>query len=250
MKASSKFFSATRVTVIAMLSALSGVLYILNFPIAAAFPSFLEFNFSDIPVLIGTFALGPLSGALIIVFKILIKLVAVGTSTSFVGELGDLIIGLAFAIPAGLIYKKKRTFKGALIGMAAGAACSVAVAVLVNWLILVPFYIQFFFQGSWEPILGMMRTLFPTCTKENFYNFYLWVSVLPFNLMRCIIAIIVTLPIYKRISKTINGFDEKLERKRGDNEGKVNRVNLGAVIALSVLLVLLVLFALLRFFVF
>ena len=74
----SSYFSSTRIASIALFAALSGVLYVFGFPIAAAFPSFLELNFSDIPALIGTFALGPVSGVIIVVVKIFIKLAIKG----------------------------------------------------------------------------------------------------------------------------------------------------------------------------
>ena len=245
-----KYFSSTRIAVLAMFSALAGILYIFNFSLSFAFPSFLEFNFADIPALIGSFALGPVSGAIIVAMRILIKLVVKSTSTMFVGELSDLITGCAFAVTAGFIYSKKRTFKGALIGMGVGAATEVTIAILFNWLVLVPFYVEFFFHGKWEPLIGMMNVLFPNCTKENFYNYYLWVSVLPFNLMRCLVAVLVTLPVYKRISRLINNFNAKLQAKEGENGEKVKKINLGAIIAAIAVVVLLVVFALLRYFVF
>ncbi len=244
------YFNSARIAVIAMFSSLAGILYIFNFSMSFAFPSFLEFNFSDIPTLIGTFTLGPVSGVIITVIKILLKLVFKGTSTVFVGELSDLVTSCVFAVTAGLIYKRKRTFKGALIAMAAGTAAEVAVAIIFNWLVLVPFYVQFFFHGSWEPLIGMMTPLFPNCTKENFYNFYLWVSILPFNLMRCLVAVLVTLPVYKRISNLINKFNAKITPKDDASGEKVRKINIGAIIAGVAILALLVLFALLRFFVF
>lgn len=209
------FFSATRVTVIAMFSALAGVLYVFGFPINGAFPFWLELNFSDIPALIGAFAMGPVSGSLIVLFKVIIKLVIKGTSTMFVGELADLVIGIAFILPAALIYKKKRTLKGAVLGMAVGTLASIAMSILANWLVLVPFYLQLFFKGSWTPLVGAMQSLFGEgCTQETFYNFYLWASVLPFNAMRCLIAVAVTLPVYKHISRLINKLHSKLDPKR------------------------------------
>ena len=244
------YFNTTRIAAIAMFSSLAGILYIFNFPIAAAFPSFLEFNFSDIPTLIGTFTLGPVAGVIISVIKILLKLVVKGTSTVFVGELSDLVTSCVFAVTAGLIYKKKRSFKGALIGMAVGTVAEVAVAILFNWLVLVPFYVQFFFHGKWEPLIGMMTPLFPDCTKENFYNFYLWVSILPFNLMRCLVAVLVTLPVYKRISNLINKFNAKITPKNDEGGQKTKKINIGVLVGGIVIIALLVLFALLRFFVF
>ena len=211
MQKTRNYFNSVRIAVIAMFSALAGVLYVFGFPIAAAFPSWLELNFSDIPALIGTFALGPVSGVIIVVVKILIKLIIKGTSTVFVGELADLLIGVAFVVPAGLIYNKKRSFKGALIAMAVGTAGSTAMSMFANWLVLVPFYRQLFFHGSWAPLVGTMQALFgEKCTEKTFYAFYIFGSVLPFNLMRCLIAVIVTLPVYKHISRLINRVNQKL----------------------------------------
>ncbi len=246
--AKKNYFNATRIAVIALFSTLSGLLYILNFPIAAAFPSFLELNFSDIPALIGTFALGPLSGAIIVVMKVLIKLVVKSTSTMFVGDLADIVIGIAFVVPAGLLYKHKRTFKGALIGMGVGTLCSVAFAVLFNRVALVPLYVQLYFGGKWEPLVGMMTPLFPSCTKETFYNFYLWVSVLPFNMMRCLIAAVVTLLVYKRISVAINRLSERLTPKGEGSDAREKRNTLIAVLVCAFVVLLLILFTLLHYF--
>lgn len=244
-----KFFSSTRIAVIAMFATIAGILYIFNFSMPFAFPSFLDFKFSDIPVLIGSFALGPVSAAIIVVVQILIKLVIEGTTTNFVGELSDLMTCCAFAVTAGFIYSKKRTFKGALLAIGVGTLCEVVVAILMNWLVLVPFYVSFFFGGKWEPLIKMMTPLFPSCTKETFYNFYLWASVLPFNLLRCVVASIVTILVYKRISVLINRFNLKLQPKEGQ-EAKAKKVNYALLFTALGIVLLLVLFALLRFFVF
>jgi len=235
MTKTNRYFNATRIAMIALFSALSGILYIFGFPVSAIFPSWLELNFSDIPALIGTFALGPVSGALIVLFKILVKLMFKPSSTMFVGELADLLVGVAFLIPAGMIYRKKRTFCGALVGMGVGTVCSVATGILMNWLVLIPFYIRLYFGGSWEPLLGMMRSLFPSVTQENFYSFYLWASVLPFNLLRCLIAVLVTLPVYKHVSRAINRLDRKLAPQSAGG-AKGNRKNIVIGVACAVLL--------------
>ncbi len=254
-KESTQFFTPARIAVIAMFATLSGVLYVFGFPIGAAFPSWLELNFSDIPALIGTFALGPLSGGIIVFVKILIKLIIKGTSTVFVGELADLVIGLAFVVPAGLIYKKRRTFRGALLGMSVGSVCSVAAAILANWLVLVPFYIKLFYNGSWEPLVNAMQALFgDSVNKDTFYTYYLWVSVLPFNLMRCLIAVLVTLPVYKRISSLINRLSARFNARHmaGQEQDRGGAVVKRRVIIISAVcagvVVLLVGGVLLRFF--
>lgn len=199
-----KFFSASNIAKIGVFAALTTVLYYFpKFPIVALFPSFLELNFSDIPALIGTFSLGPVAGALIVLVKCLLKLPA--TSTMCVGELSDLVCGLAFVIPAGLIYRRHRTFRGALAGLGIGTLSSVIFSMLSNRFVIVPAYVSL--MGiPMEGIVAMLTPLFPSCTAENLYSYYIPFSVLPFNLLRCLIASAVTLLLYKRISRLLNKF--------------------------------------------
>ena len=95
----------------------------------------------------------------------------------------------------------------------------------------------------------MMTPLFPSCTKESFYNFYLWVSVLPFNLLRCLVAVCVTLPVYKRISRALDRLSEKLDPPAGE-EAPQNRRRTAIVLAACACAVLvLTVLVLLRYFV-
>ena len=98
--------SRTRtLTQIAMLGAVAGVLMNFEFPIPFLAPSFYQLDFSEIPVLIGSFAMGPLAGVVIELVKILVHLVTKGTMTAGVGDVANFILGCAFMIPAGLIYR-------------------------------------------------------------------------------------------------------------------------------------------------
>lgn len=198
-----KFFSASNIAKIAMFAALATVLQLLRIPLPFLFPSFLELNFADIPALIGTFALGPVAGSVIVVIKILLKLLIQGTGSAFVGDLSDLFCGLMLVVPAGLIYKYHRTFKGALVALAVGTLCSTGISLLTNRFIIMPAYVQVY---GFEAIVGMVSSLFPSITQENFYAFYLPFACLPFNLLRCLIAAAVTLLSYKHISRLLNKF--------------------------------------------
>lgn len=159
-----------------------------------------------------------------------------------IGELANLLIGWAFVIPAGLIYRRWRTFKGALLALAVGSLASVAVAILANWLILIPFFVQLY--GGWDHVLPALTNLFPSITQETFFNYYLWISVLPFNLLRCLIASIVTTIVYKHVSRFIDYLNKKLSPE-GSTTGMGGTA---AVIGCIFVVLLLVLFALLRFF--
>ena len=242
-----KDFSSTRIAMIALFSALAAILYIFNFPLPFAFPGFLEFRFSDIPVLIGTFALGPLSGSVIVVMMVLIKLVCVSTSTMFVGDAADILVGFALVIPAGLIYDRHRTFRGALLALAVGSVISTALAVLLNRYVLVPAYVYLMFGGSWDPILGMMTPLFPDCTQENFYSLYLWAAVLPFNLLRCFVAALVTLPVYKHISRAINRLNAKLTPRKKASDTSNRYATALTIVGFAVAILVLVFFAVVHY---
>ena len=212
-KQKQSFFTASRLSAIAVFSALSGVLYILGFSIPVAFAPWLELNFSDVPLLIGTFALGTPSGVCIVVLRTLVKLMFKPTSTAFVGEAADIIIGLALAVPAGLLYAKKRTLKGAIFACIIGGVFSSAAAVIANRAMLIPFYVKAM-EWDFTFLAGMLQPLYENCTAETFYNYYLWLSVLPFNLLRCLAASLLTFAVYKKISVLIKRANEKFGERR------------------------------------
>ena len=133
--------SRLRTTVqIGMLGAVAAVLMLFEFPIPFIAPPFIKMDFSEIPVLIGTFAMGPLAGVFIELLKNLLNLVIHGTTTMGVGELSNFIIGCAFVVPAGLFYKMKKTRANALKGMAAGTLLMAAMGCLTNAFIMFPLY--------------------------------------------------------------------------------------------------------------
>lgn len=199
VKTKNEFFTTKNLTVIAVLTAISYVLYMfVKFPLPF-FPPFLDMQFSDMPALIGGFMMGPLSGCIIIVVKCLLKLPY--TSTSGVGEIADIIIGIAFVLTSSLIYKKNRTKKGALIGLIAGSGMAVAASLLSNMFLLIPFYSYLF---GWDAIINMMSALFSNISSQNFFLYYLPLSILPFNVLRCAVCGVITFLLYKQLHRIIN----------------------------------------------
>ena len=135
--------SRTRtLTQIAMLGAVAGVLMNFEFPIPFLAPSFYQLDFSEIPVLIGSFAMGPLAGVVIELVKILVHLVTKGSMTAGVGDVANFIFGCTFAVPAGLIYRYKsvKSRKHAVVGMAVGTVLTAIVACFINAFVLLPAY--------------------------------------------------------------------------------------------------------------
>lgn len=187
------------VTKVAIFSALSTILYFFpKFPLPFLFPSFLDVQFSNLPAILGGFVLGPVGGVLIVIVKTVIKLPF--TSTAYVGEFADLLIGASTVIVSSLIYKKFKTKKGGIIALISGAVTWVVVAVIVNATILIPFYIKLFFGGNIEPLVAMCKTVLPNINADNFLLVYTLGATIPFNSMLSIVVSVVTFFVYKRVS--------------------------------------------------
>lgn len=186
---------------LAMYSALAFVLYNIKFPLPGMFPSFLDIQISELPALIAGFSMGPISGCLVIIIKGLFK--SAITSTSFVGELTDVLLGICFVVPSSLIYNSRKNKKTALLGLVVGSLLLTVMAIIVNRFISVPLLIKVS-EGGWEPLLNMASSLYNRdITKETFYKWYLGVGVLPFNLLRCFIVSAVTFFLYPRLKRPL-----------------------------------------------
>ena len=125
---------------IGMLGAIATVLMLFEFPLPFIAPPFYELDFSEVPVLVGAFALGPMAGASIELIKILINLLINGTVTAFVGEIGNYLLGCSFVIPAAIIYKKYKSKKNAVIAMTAGTITMTVFGCILNAYVLLPTY--------------------------------------------------------------------------------------------------------------
>lgn len=181
-----------------MLSSVASILMLIEFPLPFIAPPFYQLDFSEIPVLIGAFSLGPVTGVIIEAIKILVNFIINGSSTGGVGEAANFVIGCAFVVPAALIYKYKRTKKGAVISMIAGTISMALLGVFINAYIMLPVYSNIM---PIEQILQMGKDIVPFIT--NPLTFCLC-CVLPFNLVKGILVSIVTGFIYKPLSRIIN----------------------------------------------
>lgn len=197
-----KKLSIREISIVGVMGALSIVLYMfVKTPIPALFPSFLDFQISELPALITSFAYGPFAGALVIIVRFIIKLPFTGTAG--VGEVADLVLGLIVVCISGIIYQRKKTLKRAVIGMGASMLIATFAACLLNWLVLIPFYLQLYFNGNMEILVGMC-SMIPGINSENFMPLYIFVGVLPFNLLRYILVYVLTLLLYKKIHFLFN----------------------------------------------
>jgi len=184
---------------IGVLSAVATILMLLEFPLWFA-PNFYELDFSEVPVLLGTFALGPAAGVSIEFIKILINFVLNGTATGGIGELANFIIGCAFVIPAGYIYKHKKSFNSAIIGLLAGTLALATVGSLMNYYLLLPVYSKVY-GAPIQAFIDMGNLLNPAITDLKTLVLY---AVVPFNMFKGIVVSAITLLIYKKISPILH----------------------------------------------
>lgn len=197
---SESVFNTRFIARIGVFASISAILYcvpVLKFSIPG-FPSFLEIHFDEIPAFFAGFAYGPLSALAVIFIKTIIKLPM--SSTLCVGELTDLLLSIVFVLPASLIYKHHRKFKGALLGILSGTILQVILAMLVNVYIMLPFY-MFVMGFSNESLLLMMQSA-NALIKDISWS-YAFFAVLPFNLIKNVIIIVIVLLIYKPLHRLV-----------------------------------------------
>ena len=186
---------------IGMLGAIATVLMLFEFPIPFIAPPFYELDFSEVPVLVGSFALGPVAGATIELVKILINLLINGTATAFVGEIGNYLLGCSFIIPAALIYKKKKSKKTALSAMIVGTIVMTVFGCILNAYVLLPTYAAAFGMPI-DAIIGMGSAI---NGNINDVMTFVIIAVAPFNIIKGIVVSVITLLIYKHISPILKG---------------------------------------------
>lgn len=184
-------------TVTAMLSAVGFILMFVDFPIPFLIPSFIQMDISELPALIGTFAMGPVCGVLICLVKNLLHLFI--TTTGGVGEISNFILGVAFVLPAGMIYKRKKGRKSALIGSLTGAAIMAVISVISNYFLVYPFYYNFMSEdmvlASYQLILPSMKSILECLVVFN----------MPFTFVKGLLSVGITFAIYKHISPILKG---------------------------------------------
>ena len=189
-----KVLSTANMTRIAILGALSAILFMIEIPVVA----FYKLDVSTLPALLGAFSMGPWAGLAILAIKDVFGLLHSGTM--YVGELADFIMGAAYILPAALIYRFRKTRKNALIGVIAGTVAMIIVSVLVNWKIMIPFYMNAFGMPM-ESIIGMAQKTMPFVDTE--WELLLYVTA-PFNLLKGIVLSALTFLLYKRLSPLLH----------------------------------------------
>lgn len=198
-KTGSKYFVVQRIAKIAILSAIAFLLMFIEFPLPFA-PSFYKIDFSETAVLIGGFALGPAAAVIIEAMKIVLNLLFQGTTTAFVGEFANFIIGCALAVPASLIYQHHKTRKTAFIGMLVGTLCMTIAGSILNAVLLLPMYSKLYGMPM-SALIAMGTAIIPAI--KDVWTFVLF-CVAPFNLVKGVVVSVITAILYKHISPILH----------------------------------------------
>jgi riboflavin transporter FmnP len=188
--------SVRYLTITAMLSAIAFILMFLDFSVPVM-PAFIKMDLSELPALIGTFALGPACGIMVCLIKNLLHLFM--TSTGGVGELSNFVLGVAFVLPAGLIYKHNKSKKSAVIGAFVGAICMALISFPSNLFVVYPIYET---MMPLDVIIAAYQAIVPSVTE-------LWQCLLlfnvPFTFVKALLSVIITLLVYKKLSPILKG---------------------------------------------
>lgn len=180
---------------IGMLAAIATVLMLFEFPVPFA-PSFYKLDLSEIPVLVGSFVMGPMAGLIIELVKIILNFVIHGTTSGGIGEIANFLIGISLCVPAGIIYRKNSSKKGAITGLIVGTLTMTIVGCFLNAYVLLPVYAKVF-EMPIEALVEFGTKVNPAITSLSTFVLF---AVAPFNILKGVVVSLITMLIYKKIS--------------------------------------------------
>lgn len=193
-------FTVKNIAKIALLSAVALVLQTFDFPLPFVAPTFYKLDFSDVAALIGGFAMGPAAGVVIEALKNVLSILFTGSTTMFVGEFANFLIGASFVLPASIMYRNKKDKHTALVGLVVGSISMAVAGVLLNYFVLIPAY-SYFFHMDVDMIVAMGTAIFPIIQSK--LSFVI-VCVTPFNLIKGVLDSVITILLYKHISPLLH----------------------------------------------
>lgn len=193
-------FNTRKVAMIGMFSAIAMILHLFDFPLPFA-PGFYKLDFSELPILVGTFAFGPAAGVMMEFVKILLKLLIKGTSTAFVGDLANFVIGCSFILPASVIYAFRKNKKSAILACITGTLIMTVFGTAFNAIYLLPAFSRLYGMPL-DQLLAMGTAVNPLAKEGSIVSFVA-ACVAPLNLIKGASVSLVTLLIYKPLSPVI-----------------------------------------------
>ena len=196
-----KVSSARRVTIIGICAAIATVLHMLDFPLLFMAPDFYKLDFSELPVLLCGFYLGPTSTVLCEGVKILLKLLLKGTSTAFVGDFANFFVGCSFVLPATIWYFAHKSKHSAIIGLVLGTISMTVIGTAFNAIYLLPKFAQLY-GIPLDVIIGMGSAIHASI--HNVVTFVV-LCVAPLNIVKGVTVSVLTMLLYKRVARPLFG---------------------------------------------
>lgn len=192
---------AKRITLVGICSAIAAVLHVLDFPLLFLAPEFYKLDFSELPVLLCGFFLGPSASVACEGVKILLKLLLKGTSTAFVGDFANFVIGCTFVLPATIFYHIHKSRHSATIGLVLGTLCMTVFGTLFNAVYLLPKFASLYGMPL-DAIISMGSAI--NASVQGITSFVI-ICVAPLNLMKGIMISVLTLLLYKKVARPLFG---------------------------------------------
>lgn len=191
--------STRNLVTIAILGVMAFVLMMFQVPLLFIAPGFMQLDFSDVPTLIGGFAMGPLAGVLIALLKNVLHIVLGQSTTVGIGELSNFIISATFSVTASLVYRHQKTQKNAVKGLILGVITMTLVATLSNYFVIFPMYSAVL---PMDKIVEMGHAIFPVI--DSLFKMMIF-SIVPFNLIKGSLVSLAAFLLYKPLSPIIKG---------------------------------------------
>jgi len=199
LPAKRKVSTARRVTIIGICAAIATILHILDFPLVFMAPEFYKLDFSEVPVLLCGFYLGPSATVACEGIKILLKLLLKGTSTAFVGDFANFAVGCSLVLPATIGYHIRKTRKGAIVSMVIGTGILTIFGSAFNAIYLLPKFAELYGM-SLETIISFGSAINTNVTGITTFVLF---CVAPLNLLKGTAVSLLTLLLYKRVERVI-----------------------------------------------
>ncbi len=196
-----KLSTSRRITIIAMCSAIAAVLHMLDFPLPFLAPGFYKVDFSELSVLLCGFYLGPSAGVACEAIKILLKLLLKSTSTAFVGDFANFVVGCSLVLPATIIYHTKKSQKHAVLGLALGTLCMTVFGSAFNAVYLLPKFAQLYGMPL-DTIVGMGTAI---NGQIHSVSSLVMLAVAPLNFLKATVVSLLTMLLYKRVARPVFG---------------------------------------------
>ena len=192
---------ARRVSIVAVCAAIATVLHVLDFPLLFLAPEFYKLDFSELPVMLCGFYLGPSAAVACEAVKIILKLLLKGTSTAFVGDFANFAVGCSLVLPAVIVYHLHKSRKGALIGLVLGTLILTIFGTAFNAIYLLPKFSQLYGMPL-DAIIGMGSKI-----NGNIHSIqsFVMLAVAPLNLIKGISVSVLTMLLYKKVARPLFG---------------------------------------------